>query len=150
MSKEDQNLSILILEDDIDLAGQWIRTFSSKGMTVYHALTVDEAVIYCNQTKIDAIVLDIFLKDSTGKLMARAGITLLSYLRNPSLEKVPEWGKTVPIVVVTGAEAKLGYDPLSNARAIGGNWGISVLRKPFTPKILYAILMDMVKEYESK
>lgn len=145
MNKENQKLSILILEDNIDLASQWMHFFRKEGMTVRHAMTVDEAVIHCNQINFDAIVLDIFLKNSEGKLMPRAGITLLSYIRNTSLEKIPKWGATVPIVIVTGASAKLGFDPLLNAKSIGGSRSTEVLRKPFKPIVLHDMLMDLIK-----
>ena len=146
MNKKNQKLSVLIFEDNIDLASQWAQFFKREGITVRHAMTVDEAVTYCNQIEFDAIVLDIFFKNSAGKLMPRAGITLLSYIRNTSLEKIPKWGATVPVVAVTGATAKMGFDPLLNAKSIGGYRSIEVLRKPFKPIVLHDVMIDLIKK----
>lgn len=136
--------SVLIFEDDIDLASQWLDTLSKKGINACHALSVDEAIGYCSQQKFDAVVLDIFLADNQGKLLPRGGITLMSYLRNPSLEKIPQWGATVPVLVVSGAIANMGFDPVLNAKAMGGSHHVDVLRKPFQPELLYDKLMELI------
>lgn len=138
--------SILIFEDDIDLASQWSETFKEKGLKVHHAITVDEAVTYCNQIQFDAIVMDIFLADKVGNLLPKGGLTLMSYLRNTSLEKVPAWGATVPVIVVTAANATFGFDPLLNAKAVGGSKAVEVLRKPFLPKLLYSKIMKLLED----
>ncbi len=147
MSEKIKKWSVLIFEDDLDLARQWTKYFEEKNMIVNHALSVDEAIAYCNQTEYDAIILDIFLKDSEGKLIPRAGFTLLSYIRNSSLEKVPQWGVTVPIIVVTGTANNLGFDPLKNAKSVYSSEATDVLRKPFKPEVLYSKLTQMIKNH---
>lgn len=143
MAKETKKYSVLIFEDDMDLARQWTQILEKNSMSVKHAMTVDAAETYCSQIKFDVIIIDVFIKDPSGNLVPRAGYTLLSYMRNTSLEKIPKWGGTVPIIVVTGSPTVNGYDPLSYAMSMGAN---GTLRKPFKPEELYfkiLILLDL-------
>ncbi len=142
----DKKRSVLIFEDDLDLAMQWAQTFRDKGLIVHHAITVDEAVTYCNQFQFDIIVMDIFLADDEGNLLPRGGLTLMSYLRNTSLNKIPAWGVTVPVIVVTAASANYGFDPFLNTKAVGGSLGVEVLRKPFLPEFLYSKIQSLIDE----
>lgn len=141
----DQNKSnryVLVFEDDIDLALQWVKVFKDQGMVVEHATTVDEAIIYCKQKEFDAVVLDIFVLDSDGNFVPRAGFTLLSYLRSRALGKIPEWGLKVPVLAVTGAKSVMGYDALIYAESMGAT---STLRKPFKPDVLYSKILELIE-----
>lgn len=148
MSEENKTQSVLIFEDDIDLAFQWTNYLKKRGMDVHHAMNVDEAVNFCAQIKFDFVILDMFLADADGNLIPRGGITMLTYLRNTPLKKVPAWGATVPIIVVTGANPKRGFDPLSNAKAVGGTRSTLFLRKPFKPEVLYSKIQRLMERRE--
>lgn len=141
MSKEPTNHKILIFEDDLDLADQWKSALQKKGMDIKHASNVDAALHYCNQIQFDAIILDVFIKDVNGNLIPKAGYTLLGYLRNTSLEKVPLWGGTVPVLAVTGSPVIMGYDILSYARSMDVQ---GTLRKPFSTEMLHSKLIGIL------
>ncbi len=134
--------SILIFEDDMDLATQWATSLRERGMDVDHAMSVDEAVEYCNQKQYDALVIDVFVEDEEGNFLPKAGYTLLSYLRNTSLEKVPKWSGEVPVLSVTGSQVIMGYDILDYAKSLGAN---ATLRKPFSTEELYLRIVEIIK-----
>ncbi|WP_010178194.1 response regulator [Aquimarina agarilytica] len=148
MNNSNQKKHVLIFEDDIDLASQWVRKFKKEGMVPCHAINIDEAVSYCNQMEFDAVVLDIFLVDEKGNFLPQGGLTLISYLRNSSLGKVPEWGKEVPVVIVTGAIVSGGFDPVSNIKSLGGSYKVDSLNKPFTPDELFETIEKVIKTEE--
>lgn len=142
MTKEDKKYSILIFEDDIDLAKQWTAALEKKNMQVAHAMTVDSALEFCNLRKFDAIILDVFLQDQYGNFLPKAGYTLLSYLRNTSLDKAPEWGATIPVLAVTGSPVIMGYDILSYAKSLKAQ---GTMRKPFSIDVLYESLINIIE-----
>lgn len=147
MTAKHKACSILIFEDDMDLAKQWIFALRQKNMIVKHATTVDAALEFCKKTAFDAIILDVFLQDEFGNFLPKAGYTLLSYLRNTSLQKTPEWGGTVPVLAVTGSPVIMGYDILSYAKSMNAQ---GTLRKPFTTDVLYETLIDIIENPNKK
>ncbi len=146
MNNKNQSYSILIFEDDIDLARQWMLTLRNEGLTINHALTVEEALAYCASTQYDAVVSDIFLHDATGKPLPRGGYTLINYLRNTGLKKMPEWYATVPIVAVTGSPIIQGFDALALAKGMGAT---ALMRKPFKPIDLVEKLVAILEGQEA-
>lgn len=134
MSSVEHRYVVLILEDDLDLAKQWQRALESEGMHVSVASAVDSAVFYCKDRQFDIIIVDLFLRRPNDSIIPYGGLTLIGYLRS-RLKGLPEWGRSVPIIAVSGAVKQNGYDALLSAEMQGAN---SSLRKPFRVKDLVA------------
>lgn len=133
--------SVLIFEDDLDLARQWKYAFEPEGVDTVHAWSVDAVLSLCQSARYDAIVCDLFLEDPLGKPIPRAGITLLNYLKYPSLHGLPSWTRSVPIVAVTGSPKTRGFDVLALADGTGAS---AVMRKPFKPAALVQQVLSMI------
>lgn len=129
-------LRILILEDDEDLAEQWVATFSAKGHSVSHALSHSSAVQAIAESPFDVLVIDLLIRDESGELQDRGGISLLSgmRLRYPT-------GDGPKRIVVTGAfpDDNSDADVLAMSRAMGADLA---LRKPIAPE-------DLVRRIEA-
>lgn len=134
------NTSILILEDDFDLAQQWRDALNAAHMDVYLVSNFEQAVLACKQREFDAFVVDVFLKNDKGELASQAGLTFLSALRT-GLRDMPEWGKEVPILMVSGAAVVNNFDVLELTKNLGST---EVLRKPFGPSKLAEVLKDLI------
>jgi len=145
MNTIENKQAVLIFEDDIQLALDWKREFIKYGFDVEHAWDVDNAISLCNQKKFDVIICDVFIKDNSGKLKNEAGVTLISRLRY-EMNGGPTWGKTVPILVVTGATPNFGFDVLKLIRTMGTNL---TMRKPFSPSNLVERIQEIIAAKKS-
>lgn len=134
--------SILIFEDDIDLALQWRASFESKNIEVQHAASLDEAKAYCQQQSFDLIVCDMFIQDNDGKLLRQGGFSFIHYLRGTSLEHRPNWGLKVPILVVSGAGLVKQTSFLGMIQKLNR---VTALKKPVEPADLVAKVLDILK-----
>lgn len=120
---------ILILEDDVSLAGAWQRGLEAEGHAVALAQGRTEAEDWCRRRQFDLVIADIFVAGADGKLADDGGFTLISHLRSPGLAATPEWGTEVPILAVTGSGKAHGFDALEYARHMGAT---RALRKPIS------------------
>jgi PAS domain S-box-containing protein len=76
-------VSVLVVEDDLDLAGVMTTALQSRGIRTFHAATGNDAVELCAEHEPTLIVLDIGLPDMDG-------FAVVSALRgNPTLAKTP-------------------------------------------------------------
>lgn len=132
--------SVLIFEDDIDLRRQWTEALKRKGLQVEHTFDLDAAIEFCRHIQFDVIICDLFIKNTSGEFIPKAGVSLISYLRNNTLKQLPDWTAEVPIIVVTGAQVVNQFDSLKAGLVSGGTIG---LRKPFTNQKL----VDTVCEF---
>jgi len=111
--------SILIFEDDIDLALQWSELFTLENYSVTYTSNYKEALELCKKKKYDLILCDIFIFDNN-QLSGFGGITLIQRLRRGIMEL--DWTETVPIIIVSGvsnANEKLErYKEKYNASAV--------------------------------
>lgn len=134
--------SILILEDDTDLAMQWQAAFRDAGYSCDVAFSRIEAEVLCRRSEYTAVVVDVFIEGADGRLEGDGGLTLLNHLRMPDLAETPRWGATVPVVVVTGSQRLAEFDALEHADYMGASTG---LRKPFRPESLVAVVRDLTR-----
>lgn len=126
---------VLLFDDDVALAATWIG-YLEADFDVDHAEDMAEAVELLNQAEYDVVVCDLFIKKVDGVPNGEGGVTLISALRN-KLFGMPAWGRTVPIIAITGAGQFNGFDPLRVAGNVGAE---TLLRKPVSP----AQLIDAV------
>jgi len=122
---------ILLFEDDAPLANT-ICHFLGVEFRVDAAEDLVEAQTLVMRTQYDAVICDLFIVEADSPSSVGGsrdgGITLISSLRN-QLVGFPAWGRTVPIVAITGARPFNWFDPLQGAANVGAT---VVLRKPFT------------------
>ena len=129
--------SILIFEDDLDLANQWSELFLAKGYKVNYTLSFKEALDLCIKTRYDLIICDIFIiKDN--HLSGFGGISLIQHLRNGNLRL--DWTKKVPIIMVSGAtNAKERLEKHKE------KYNVSfVFEKPVDPKQLLTVATGII------
>lgn len=137
--------SVLIFEDDMELALDWKSELEKKGIAAEHFWNLGNAMARCNEKKFDVIISDIFIKDPMGNLKAEAGVTFVSRLRY-GLKGAPEWGKTVPVIAVTGSLISFGFDVLQLAKINGETIG---MRKPFKVSELVKKVELLLSEKET-
>ena len=113
----------------MDLSRQWKAALKQKGLHVVHTFDLDAAIEFCRQTQFDVIICDLYIKNTSGQLIPKAGISLISYLRNHTLKQLPDWTAEVPIIVVSGAQVVNQFDSLKTGLVSGGTMA---LRKPFS------------------
>ncbi|MBX2809114.1 MAG: response regulator [Cellvibrionaceae bacterium] len=134
--------SILIFEDDLDLAKQWALALRSEGMRVAHAANMDEAKNYCQQQQFDLIICDMFIQDAEGQLAHQGGFSFIHYLRGTTLEHRPTWGAKVPILVVSGATLLQQFSFFEFAR----QWrNISAIKKPVAPEEMIKKVFELLQ-----
>jgi len=126
-------MRVLIMEDDLDLSHQWMQELRGAGFECDHATSRSEAQDRCMNRRYDALVLDVFIRGEDGKYLGDGGFNMITRLRLPHLAQTPDWGKDVPIVVVTGSTQANGFDALEYALHLGAD---RAMRKPFDPEEL--------------
>ena len=137
---------LLILEDDIDLARQWLKAFNEPRFTVQHALNFKAAKALCLQQPFDAVICDMFIQNNEGELMKQGGYSLITYLRGVSAELPPGWGKQVPLIVVSGAPCTKEY-PMFNFGSYCGE--LLTMLKPFSPEELVEKVMEALQHSQA-
>ena len=140
-----QKYSVLIFEDDLDLATQWRNEFDSRGVHVEHANSISLAKVFCNRQRFDLVITDIFVKDTMGRLLPEGGITLLQYMRQPELKQFPAWCAKVPKIAITGAPVVNQHDILKLAEEYGCTY---TARKPFSADYLADISLEIMLRNE--
>jgi len=145
MNNRENKYAVLIFEDDFSLALEWKEALRENGIHSEHAWEVGNALNLCKQQKFDAIICDVFIKDNFGKLRTEAGLTLISSLRN-QLKGGPQWGRSVPILAVTGSPKLFGFNVLDNIRSMGISF---TMRKPFTPNRLVETVREIILDHHS-
>lgn len=132
---------VLILEDDMDLAKAWEAGFNSIGWSPDLVLNINAANKMLEAKNYDAVIVDMFIRDASGKLLSEGGLSLIAKLYKSAILS----GKKTPLrVAVTGVNKRIyfDYDPLETAL----NMEVEVvLRKPFTTEEL----LETVQNYNS-
>lgn len=114
---------ILVIEDDETVGQVLVRMLQYAGHDVVLCPTAAEAFQTLQALPPDAtdlVIADMFLPD-------RRGLDLITELR--------KLRPHVPLIAITGGEARVGHDLLSLALQLGAAWG---LRKPFGSEALLA------------
>ena len=125
--------TILILEDDLDLAEQWINTLEKQGHMTVHATRGNIAKSIVNTQSVDLVIADIFIKEGED-FVADGGLSLLGHLQ---VNRASRHAKRTPVIIVTGSSMKvgLGIEVLDTARDLGA---VETLRKPIDMEELLA------------
>jgi DNA-binding response OmpR family regulator len=113
--------SILVIEDDPDIAELLRRTLSAAGMTTSIAVTADEGIRAANRLRPDAMLLDLDLPDADG------------------LDVLPALRSIAPVIVLTGRH---GEDSMIKGLQTGAD---DYLTKPFSPRELVARIEVVVR-----
>ncbi len=133
---------VLILEDDLDLVQQWRAAINALGIVAETASRRVDAELACASTRYDLVIIDIFIRSPEGELTGDGGFTFIAHLRSPALAQTPEWGRTVPIIAVSGSERMHGFDALDHARHMGAT---VALRKPISPHELAQLVKQHIE-----
>jgi DNA-binding NtrC family response regulator len=73
--------SILILEDDFELAMYWRMALEERGYSVSQHSTVDSAITAIDGAKaIDLVITDLLITDGANRYSNRGGLSLLSHI----------------------------------------------------------------------
>lgn len=136
----DSTRRVLILEDDRDLANQWAQTLRLRGWEAVVATTRADADQHCVAAPFDVVVTDLFIIGEDGGYSVEGGMSFLLRLRSALIRGAGDWTRTVPIVAVSAARSRVGFDALQLAR---GSGAARTLRKPFPA----AELADVVESF---
>jgi len=91
--------TILIVEDDIDLASLWQKFLQSRGYVVDVCGRVDDAEIVIAGNRYDLLIVDIFFREGN-TVLSKGGITLINRRR---LRESTESGmERIKIIAITG------------------------------------------------
>ena len=126
--------TVLILEDQHELASYWREFIEEAGYRVVHALNMGDATSFLNVNSIDIIVTDMLIRDEEAELQPSGGLTLLSHI-NLHVDNPPK------IIAVSGAHPDLHV--LKHAKSMGADRCIG---KPFTPAELLSIISELLSE----
>ena len=90
---------ILLVEDDLALAGHWLSLLEAEGHQVVHESTADAAITVMGCEQIDLVITDLVLPDTEGEMSTFGGVTVLAYA-GMHLRPTPK------VLLVTGASAE--------------------------------------------
>lgn len=126
--------TVLILEDDFDLAMDWKSHLEEREFAVIHTSTSEQAIEVLNDRAVDLIITDVLIKEDggTGKLKKTGGLSLLSHILL-KVEPKPA------IIAVSGAHPNLNV--LKHAKSLHAD---RVMVKPFSAQSLADIVEDLL------
>lgn len=130
---------VLIFEDDERQA----QALQEKLAGVYEvdlAHDMSEALFLANAHAYAAVISDLFFSLGANERTPKGGVSLITKFRS-GLGGAPAWGRTVPIIAVSGAAPFNGFDPLETAANVGAN---AVLRKPINTERLLDLLESLI------
>ena len=93
MENETQKRKVLIVEDEAPMREVLTDKFSREGFSVLQANDGEEGLAIATTEKPDAILLDVVMPKMDGMTMLR------------KIREVNEWGKKVPVVILTNLTA---------------------------------------------
>ncbi len=132
---------LLILEDDVDLRRQWRHAAEDSGLLCSEAETVDAAEEAIRRSRVDAIIVDMFLGPPDEGSPVKGGMLFIHHLRNPTSERLPSWTVDIPVISVTGSNPTVNALPY--ARSVGANL---TLRKPVPPGYLISAVHQLIAD----
>lgn len=129
---QDETPFVVIMEDDLDLAGQWSAALRSSGFDVEITTTASAALEAVDRRPPDLVIADIFVRSSsTGELVPDGGIRLVGSLQARAMLQPRLQGMRV--IAVSGAPPLGHIDILAEADVLGAH---ETLQKPFAPDAL--------------
>jgi two-component system response regulator MprA len=121
INKQGNGQKLLVVEDDVSLQGVLRDKFTLEGFSVIEAKDGEEGLAVALREHPDIILLDIIMPKMDG-------LTMMKKLR-----QMDEWGKRVPIILLTNLSAddeKINWAIAENEPAyylVKSNWSISDL-----------------------
>lgn len=135
--------SILLFEDDADLAMQWKQAFSKAGFQVYRANTVENALSVLSQHHIDALICDMFIIEDNENVSNQGGITLLHQLHDTPISVSKSSDLDILKIAVSGCSDLISH----TLRRICKNMGCQeFLLKPILPNELVEIVQKHLQK----
>lgn len=124
--------TVMIMEDQLELASYWREILEDAGYGVLHARNIDDAASFLAVDEIDVVVTDILIRDNDQELKASGGLSLLAHI-NLHVEK-----KRPKIIAVSGSHPDLHV--LQHAQSMGAD---VCLLKPFSAEQLLAAVSEL-------
>lgn len=133
--------SILIMEDEPEIA-LWIsRTLSECGHDADITRTGSEALTTLHETHYDLLITDIYVR-AGGMPIPDGGIKLIGHVRQCGQGPNQDWLRQMPILAVSGAARSIGQvDLFSLAKSIGAN---AALAKPLDVDTFKEVVQDLL------
>lgn len=134
---------IMIMEDDSLQAGLLADELAAMGHDAIVTFTASEALARLEETKVDLLITDIFVKGSEG-FIADGGILLIGRLRSAARQKPLSWLASLPILAISGINMQSAKVPtLSMAESIGAT---RCMAKPFSFQDLKRAVEELLGE----
>ncbi|MEO0372688.1 MAG: response regulator [Pseudomonadota bacterium] len=123
--------SILILDDDFELAKSWQDALTKAGHTAVITHTSEDAIEQIKQTTFHKAVVDLMIETGPGE-ETDSGIHFLRTLREI---------ENIPLPVLIGVSGYYGSDNGEMAKNLLKVYGVQhVLMKPFDPDVLVKLI----------
>ena len=126
--------TVLIMEDQHELASYWRESLEEAGYRVLHAINMKDAASFLDDDEIDVVVTDMLIHNEDKEIQPTGGLTLLGHI-NLHVEKPPK------IIAISGAHPDLHV--LKHAESMGADFCIY---KPFTPDELISVISDLLNQ----
>ena len=99
--------TVLIMEDQAELASYWREHLENAGYNVIHASDFEEAVELLKTREVQVVVSDMLIRDDDDRPSSTGGLSLLSHLRlhvNPSPKMIAVSGAHPQLNILRHAE----------------------------------------------
>ena len=126
--------TVLIMEDQLELATFWREALEDAGYRVLYASKMEDAASFLYTDDIDVVVTDMLIRGSDNEIQPSGGLSLLSHI-NLHVDHPPK------IIAVSGAHPDLHV--LKHAESMGADRCIG---KPITPEELLATVSELSEE----
>ena len=119
--------TILIMEDDLEVAQEWRQALEEEGFRTLHACSATEAILMMQELKVDMVITDVFVRVN-GVPIPDGGLRLIGAIKQTGFENV---SKTIPVIAVTGKPIDFSHAPsvLGISQVLGAD---RTLYKPIT------------------
>lgn len=134
-------LSILIMEDDVELADAFRATLMEAGHDVTVTHNGQAAWDMLLRQPHDVLLSDLYIMQDREGRRASGGLSLLGKIKAARREGDPAWLRDLRVVVVTGA-AFVAETSLQLAADLGADL---CLQKPVQPEVLLAAVEEIAR-----
>ena len=131
-------ITVLIMEDETELASYWREALEASGYIVFHASDFAQAVSMLESRDVQVVVSDMLIRDKDDKPSKTGGLSLLTHLRL-NVRPAPM------IVAVSGAHPDLNI--LRHAELLHAS---ACIVKPFSADELVETVNGLVKSEKPK
>lgn len=126
--------NIVVLEDDLKLAGQIKESLEAVGHQVVTFGSNGPAIAHIEKASLDLLIADLFIKENKTDIVF-GGISLMSYVRQ--IRKL-----SVPIIAISGTfSSEIKIEAIQTSRTVGAT---ETLAKPFHPDTLIDLVNQLL------